>query len=249
MPASRPLLFISDLHLSESIPKTVAAFERFIAVTASDAGAVYILGDLFEYWIGDDMLGTPFAQHVAATLRSLSSRGIALYLMQGNRDFLLGERFARAAGGTLLPDPFVLDAFERRIVLAHGDALCTADIGYQRFRRVSHSAAGRCFFLSWPLKWRLALAARMRDRSQTTWTPERMAIADVTPDAVAKLFASSGATTMIHGHTHLPATHRMHIDRVPIERWVIPDWDLDHGAPRGGYLRLDAHGLAQRPLD
>jgi UDP-2,3-diacylglucosamine hydrolase len=248
MADTRPLLFISDLHLSPAIPNTVAGFERFIAGKAGEAGAVYILGDLFEFWIGDDMLATPFAQGVATTLRSLSERGITLYLMQGNRDFQLGRRFAEAAGGTLLPDPTVIEAFGRSIVLAHGDALCTADTGYQRFRSISHSRAGRCFFLSWPLRWRLALAERMRKKSHTTWTSERMAIADVTPEAVAALFRSSGTVTMIHGHTHLPATHRLVIDGQPAERWVIPDWDLDHGKPRGGYLRLDAGGLEQLPL-
>ena len=249
MNTARALLLISDLHLSPSIPNTVDAFERFIERTASDAGAVYILGDLFEYWIGDDMLATPFAQQVARTLRSLSERGIALYLMQGNRDFLLGKRFADAAAGTLLPDPYVIEAFGRRIVLAHGDALCTADVGYQRFRRVSHSAAGRCFFLSWPLRWRLALAERMRHKSQTTWTAERMAVADVTQEAVTRLFRASGAGTLIHGHTHLPATHRQVIDAHDTERWVIPDWELDHGTPRGGYLKIDAHGVSAHPLD
>lgn len=249
MPCSRPLLFISDLHLSPAIPNTVEAFRYFVAQTASQASAVYILGDLFEYWIGDDMLATRFAQQVAETLATLRARGIGLYLMQGNRDFLLGSRFAEAAGATLLPDPFVFEAFSRRIVLAHGDALCTADSGYQRFRRISHSAAGRRFFLSWPLRWRLALANRMRKQSQTTWTAERMAIADVTSDAVTALFRASGATTMIHGHTHLPATHRQVLDGAPIQRWVIPDWELDHGTPRGGYLALDERGLCAYPLE
>jgi UDP-2,3-diacylglucosamine hydrolase len=249
MRPTRPLLFISDLHLSPAIPNTVAAFERFISVTAAQADAVYILGDLFEYWIGDDMLATPFAQQVARTLHTLSERGIALYLMQGNRDFLLGTRFAKAAGATLLPDPFVFDAFGQRVVLAHGDALCTADIGYQRFRRVSHSAAGRCFFLSWPLKWRLALAERMRNKSQTTWTPERMAVADVTQDGVSDLLRSSRASILIHGHTHRPAVHRQSVNGRATERWVIPDWELDHGAPRGGYLVFDESGVSERALD
>lgn len=249
MDSTRPLLFISDLHLSPAIPNTVEAFEHFVAVTAERASAVYILGDLFEYWIGDDMLATSFAKRVAKTLHTLQERGIALYLMQGNRDFLLGARFAQASGGTLLPDPFTFDAFGRRIVLAHGDALCTADIGYQRFRRVSHSAAGRRFFLSWPLKWRLALAARMRNKSQTTWTPERMAIADVTSDAVTSLLRASQAAILIHGHTHRPAVHRQVVDQRPTQRWVIPDWELDHGEPRGGYLMLDASGVSTHPLD
>src|ERR1700731_579883 len=130
----RPILLISDLHLSTALPRTVAAFEHFIRVTAAQAQAVYILGDLFEYWVGDDELSTPFAARMCALMHSLAERGIALYIMHGNRDFLLGVRFAQAAGAVLLNDPFVLQAFGRCIVLAHGDALCTLDTGYQRFR-------------------------------------------------------------------------------------------------------------------
>jgi len=249
--ARRPLFFVSDLHLSEAIPKTVAAFEHFIAVTADHADSVFILGDLFEFWIGDDVLDASvdnerarFARRMAALLHTLGERGIALYVMQGNRDFLLGAGFMKAAGAMLLPDPFVIKAFGARIVLAHGDALCTADPAYQRFRRFARNRFAQRVFLSLPLKTRLAIAERMRSTSEDGRMRPASAKYDVTLEAVDRLFRGSGTPVMIHGHTHLPARHEDG-DRV---RWVLPDWDLDHGEPRGGYLRIDESGIRVLPL-
>lgn len=224
--AARPFLFVSDLHLSDAIPHTVAAFERFVRVTADSADSVFILGDLFEYWIGDDILEhDPFAARMAALLHTFSERGIALYVMHGNRDFLLGKRFMKAAGALLIPDPSVIVAFGNRIVLAHGDAQCTADRGYQWFRR--------------------ALAQRMRASSETGRMRPASPRYDVTRKGVAALLRRSGARTIIHGHTHKPARH-VEADGV---RWVLPDWELDHGLRRGGYLRVDAEGIRALPLD
>ncbi|RKP51210.1 UDP-2,3-diacylglucosamine diphosphatase [Trinickia fusca] len=244
--APRPLLFISDLHLSAAIPHTVAAFERFITVTADSADSVFVLGDLFEYWIGDDMLAAdPFAARIAALLHTLSERGIALYVMHGNRDFLLGKRFMKAAGAIWLPDPFVMTAFGTRIVLAHGDALCTADRKYQTFRRIARLRALQLLFLASPLKWRRALAERMRVSSEEGRTRPPSPLYDVTNDGVEALFRSSKTSTMIHGHTHRPAHHY----ETSGTRWVLPDWDFDHGTHRGGYLRVDAEGIRALPLD
>jgi UDP-2,3-diacylglucosamine hydrolase len=244
--APRPLMLISDLHLSPAIPNTIAAFEHFILVTADSADSVFVLGDLFEYWVGDDILRVdPFAERVAAVLHTLSERGIALYVMHGNRDFLLGKRFMRAAGAIWLPDPFVMTAFGARIVLAHGDALCTADHKYQTFRRVARCRAAQLLFLAWPLRWRRALAERMRLTSEEGRSRPPSPLYDVTSDGVAALFKSSNTTTMIHGHTHKPARH----DESGGTRWVLPDWDLDHGTRRGGYLRIDAEGIHAFPLD
>ncbi|BBE09243.1 UDP-2,3-diacylglucosamine hydrolase [Mycoavidus cysteinexigens] len=242
---ARPVYFISDLHLSLAIPNTVAAFEHFIENTANDAQAVYILGDLFEYWIGDDMLVTPFAQKIAAQLHTLAERGIQLYIMPGNRDFLLGAHFAQAAGATLLDDPCLLEAFNLRTVLAHGDALCTADGFYQKYRKIVRCHAVQRFFLSWPLRWRLALAARIRARSGAQKRPRELMLGDVTEAAVLRLLAQYDVTTMIHGHTHRPAQHR----HGAATRWVLPDWDYDQGTPRGGYLKLDQNGIQAWPLE
>jgi UDP-2,3-diacylglucosamine hydrolase len=250
--AARPLFFISDLHLSDAIPQTVAAFEHFVNVTANEADSVFILGDLFEFWVGDDVLDSAvdheraaFARRMAALMHTLSERGIALYVMHGNRDFLLGKRFMKAAGAMPLPDPFVITAFGIRIVVAHGDALCTDDAGYQRFRRFARNPLAQRMFLSLPLKIRLGIAERMRSTSEDGRMRPASAKYDVTRGAVANLFASTGTHTIIHGHTHLPARHQ----EADGTRWVMPDWDLDHGDPRGGYLRVDANGIRALPLE
>src|SRR6201996_6908984 len=164
--AARPFFLLSDIHLSEAIPRTVAAFEHFIRFTAEQADSVFILGDLFEYWIGDDMLVEPFVARMAALLHTLSERGIALYIMHGNRDFLLGKRFMKAAGAIWLPDPISITAFGTRIALAHGDALCTDDRGYQVFRKIVRNRFLQRLFLAWPYRSRHALAQRLRANSE-----------------------------------------------------------------------------------
>ncbi|MGI4855677.1 MAG: UDP-2,3-diacylglucosamine diphosphatase [Janthinobacterium lividum] len=243
--AERATLFLADLHLSPAIPRTVAAFERFIdAIDPCDVGTVYILGDLFEFWIGDDMLRTPFVAALVARLASLQARGVTLCIMHGNRDFLLGRRFARAAAAELIPDPYILDAAGTRWILTHGDALCTDDIGYQRFRRIARQRAVQRVFLAWPQRWRMKLAGNMRANSEQAGQ-SRMHISDVNGSAVAALFEQGSAARMIQGHTHRPARHdESHAGRVAT-RWVLPDWELDADPPRGGYLRLDAQGLRE----
>ncbi|MDE1183983.1 UDP-2,3-diacylglucosamine diphosphatase [Paraburkholderia sp.] len=246
--AARPFFFISDLHLSDAIPHTVAAFEHFVRVTAEQADSVFILGDLFEYWIGDDMLAEPFVARMAALMHTLPERGIALYIMHGNRDFLMGKRFMKAAGAIWLPDPFVITAFGTRIALAHGDALCTADRGYQWFRKLARSRFAQMLFLAWPYRWRRALAERMRSDSEAGRARPPLPKYDVTAEGVGALFKKTGTTTLIHGHTHRPAQHR----EPGGTRWVLPDWDLDHGAhgeKRGGYLRIDTEGIRAYRLD
>ncbi|PLZ02713.1 UDP-2,3-diacylglucosamine diphosphatase [Burkholderia sp. WAC0059] len=243
--AARPFLFISDLHLNESIPRTVEAFEHFVRVTADQADSVFILGDLFEYWIGDDMLADPFVARMTALLRTLAERGVALYVMHGNRDFLLGKRFMKAAGAIWLPDPIAITAFGTRIALAHGDALCTDDRGYQLFRRFARARPMQWLFLAWPYRWRRALAERMRTASEAGRARPPLPRYDVTARGVAALFRHSRAATIIHGHTHRPAQHL----EPGGTRWVLPDWDLDHGEARGGYLRIDSEGFRALPLD
>ncbi len=248
---ARPLFFIADLHLSEAIPKTVAAFEHFIDVTTNDADSVFILGDLFEFWVGDDMLDpsvtgerAELARRMTKRLHMLSERGIGLYMMHGNRDFLLGPHFMKEAGAMLLPDPFVVTAFGSRIVLAHGDGLCTADRNYQRFRDVARNRFAQNLFLRLPLETRLRISQRMRTNSKDARSTGMSAKYDVTKQAVSALFIGSRTQTMIHGHTHRPAMHR----EVEGTRWVLPDWELDVDPPRGGYLRIDRNGVRALPL-
>ncbi|APR35603.1 UDP-2,3-diacylglucosamine diphosphatase [Paraburkholderia sp. SOS3] len=243
--AARPFYFLSDLHLSEAMPRTVAAFEHFIRVNAEQADSVFILGDLFEYWIGDDMLAEPFPARMAALMHTLSERGIALYVMHGNRDFLLGKRFMKAAGAIWLPDPFVITSFGTRIALAHGDGQCTDDRGYLRFRRIARNRFAQWLFLLWPYRWRKALAERMRRTGDENRARPVSPRYDVTRQGIAALFKKTGTATIIHGHTHRPARHR----EAGGTRWVLPDWDLDHGERRGGYLRIDAEGIRALPLD
>ncbi|CAH2798433.1 MAG: UDP-2,3-diacylglucosamine diphosphatase (EC [uncultured Caballeronia sp.] len=248
---ARALFFISDLHLSEAIPQTVAAFEYFIEVTANEADSVFILGDLFEFWIGDDILDAPatdpraaFARRMARVMHTLSERGIGLYVMHGNRDFLLGPRFMKDVGAMLLPDPFVITAFGKHLVFAHGDGLCTADRMYQHFRAVARSRFAQRLFLGLPLNTRLGIGQRMRAKSEGARMTRTSAKYDVTKKAVSELFIGSRTHTLIHGHTHRPAMHR----EVEGVRWVLPDWELDTAPPRGGYLRLDENGLCAQPL-
>ncbi|MGF7190779.1 UDP-2,3-diacylglucosamine hydrolase [Robbsia andropogonis] len=260
----RASLFLSDLHLSPTLPRTTNAFTRFIdAVDPADVAEVYILGDLFEFWIGDDMLEAAFESDVAARLATLRQRGIALYVMHGNRDFLMGRRFAHAAGATLINDPMAIDRFARRYVLTHGDLLCTDDIPYQRFRRVVRWRSLQWLFLRWPLRWRMALAARIRANSARQGGA-RMVYTDVNREAVQHLYRRFAADRMIQGHTHRPARHDdgpaaaphhdapapMSTDTVTdiagnrLIRWVLTDWELDGASPRAAFLRVDATGEA-----
>ncbi|VVD91400.1 UDP-2,3-diacylglucosamine diphosphatase [Pandoraea terrigena] len=252
-----PALFISDLHLSPALPRTVQVFEDFLRGPAREASALFILGDLFEYWIGDDMLDVDaptdtrpeaapphpeplgaFARRMTAAMAALSASGVPIAVMRGNRDFLLGHRFARAAGAILLDDPCVFSFLGQAVVLSHGDQLCTDDVGYQRFRRVAHSPLGKAFFLTLPLRLRMAIANRIRRRSAAKGA-HRMAYADANAQAIAALLDAAGERTLVHGHTHRPARH---VDGRRV-RWVLPDWEFDAATPRGGYLQWDHQGL------
>ncbi|MCE4059016.1 UDP-2,3-diacylglucosamine diphosphatase [Pandoraea sputorum] len=252
-----PALFISDLHLSPALPQTVQVFEDFLRGPAREASILFILGDLFEYWIGDDMLdadrdtehaptsATPaseplgvFARRMTAAMAELSASGVPIAVMRGNRDFLLGKRFARAAGAVMLDDPCVFSFLGQALVLSHGDQLCTDDVGYQRFRRVAHSPLGKAFFLTLPLRMRMGIADRIRRRSAAKGA-HRMAYADANANAIAALLDAAGERTLVHGHTHRPARH---VDGRRV-RWVLPDWEFDVDPPRGGYLQWDTHGL------
>ncbi|ODP30650.1 UDP-2,3-diacylglucosamine diphosphatase [Pandoraea sp. ISTKB] len=249
-----PALFISDLHLSPALPRTVQVFEDFLRGPAREASILFILGDLFEYWIGDDMLDADrahdaraegcaeplgvFARRMTAAMAALSASGVPIAVMRGNRDFLLGRRFAQAAGAVMLDDPCVFSFLGQALVLSHGDQLCTDDVGYQRFRRIAHSPLGKAFFLTLPLRLRMGIADRIRRRSAAKGA-HRMAYADANANAIAALLDAAGERTLVHGHTHRPARHA---DGRRV-RWVLPDWEFDIDPPRGGYLQWDAHGL------
>jgi UDP-2,3-diacylglucosamine hydrolase len=226
-------LFISDLHLSESRPAANEAFFAFIEGKAREAESLFILGDLFEYWVGDDDLADPFNSVVAGFLRELSRSGVKLGVMQGNRDFLYGPGFCNATGAALLPDPLVEDFAGARTLLMHGDTLCTRDTEYQEWRRKVHSEAFQRDFLSRPLAARREMAADAREMSAVAKGAKAMEIMDVEQSAVRAALRAHGATRLIHGHTHRPGRHELEVDGRRCERWVLPDW---YGA--GGYLAL-----------
>lgn len=241
--APAPLaLFISDLHLQESHPRTAEAFFRFLAERARHAGRLYLLGDIFEYWAGDDDVKAPFNQRIVDALRALGDAGVALYWLAGNRDFLAGAGFARAAGLTLLAEPHVATIGGQRIALVHGDAECTGDAKYMEFRAMVREPAWQQQFLALPLAQRKAIIAGLREGSREAHSTKSYEMMDVTPAAVDALFAATGSDVIIHGHTHRPALHEAGGKR----RYVLPDWELDAEPQRGGWIAVDAGGNITR---
>ncbi|QOL49232.1 UDP-2,3-diacylglucosamine diphosphatase [Massilia litorea] len=241
-PARTAALFISDLHLQESHPLTAEAFFRFLDEQAAHADQLYLLGDIFEYWAGDDDLDTPFHARVIAALRALADRGVEVFWMAGNRDFLVGAGFAQAAGLRLLDEPHVATIAGQRIALVHGDAECTLDIKYMEFRATVRNQAWQEQFLAMPLAQRKAIIAGLREGSREAHTTKSYEIMDVTPAAIDALFETLGVEVLIHGHTHRPALH-LHGGK---RRYVLPDWELDVQPPRGGWIAVDDHGSVTR---
>ncbi|WP_306392170.1 UDP-2,3-diacylglucosamine diphosphatase [Telluria beijingensis] len=244
---ARPFaLFISDLHLQVSHPRTVDAFLAFLAERAVQAERLYLLGDIFEYWAGDDDLDDPFNRRIVDALRAVHDAGTAVCWMAGNRDFLVGADFARAAGLSLLQEPHVIEAGARRVALVHGDAECTLDTGYMAFRAQVRQPAWQAQFLGMPLAQRKAIITGLREGSREAQTEKLYETMDVTPDAIDAVFAATGADVIIHGHTHRPAVHE-HGDKL---RYVLPDWELDADPVRGGWIALHADGsIVRHDLD
>jgi UDP-2,3-diacylglucosamine hydrolase len=218
--------FVSDLHLDESRPRATAAFLRFLA--ALRAESLYVLGDLFEAWLGDDD-DAALGSEVADAFAQVAARGTQLSFQHGNRDFLLGAGFARRSGVTLLPESHVATIAGRPTLLLHGDTLCTGDVAYQQFRRQTRAEAWQASFLAQPLAARRAFAAQARARSaeHTASAPE--ALMDVAPDAVRDALRAAGVTRLVHGHTHRPAIHAFDLDGRACERIVLGDW-YDQGS-------------------
>lgn len=237
------ILLISDLHLEEERPDITRAFLHFLATRARQAEALYILGDFFEVWIGDDAM-TPFQQSIANALRALSERGTRIYLMHGNRDFMLGKGFCRAAGCTLLGDPSVVEFGGERVLLMHGDSLCTRDEGYMRLRRLLRNPLSLFILRNLPLSTRRKLARKLRSESRAQTRMKASDIIDVTPELIPRVLAEHGVRTLIHGHTHRPATHELEVDGHPARRIVLGDWDQ-----QGWALQVDESGFQQAPFD
>lgn len=228
-------LLVADLHLSSDTPEINQGFYRYLEHTAPGADALYILGDLFDAWIGDDLLDanshplSVVAHEVIRHLRRLSSDGTAVYLMHGNRDFLLGERFINACQAFLLPDIEEVEIQGVPVVLLHGDSMCTQDEAYMAFRQQSRNPEWQAQMLALPLEQRVALAQSLRTQSGEANANKAEAIMDVTPKEVIALMERHGLTTMIHGHTHRPKVHDLTVEDVPAKRYVLGDWDAQHG--------------------
>ena len=234
-------LFISDLHLAGERPDTSERFFRFLSGEAAGAQLLCVLGDLFEYWIGDDELdaadGDPLARDTARAFRNLTRSGVRVHLMHGNRDFLLGEGFVAATGTGLLQDPTVLQVAGIPTLLMHGDTLCTDDHDYQAWRRTARSETWRREFLAAPLAERRAQVLELREKSRQVVAAKPAEIMDVNDTAVREAFRRHGVRRLIHGHTHRSAYHEIEVNGARCERWVLPDW---YG--RGGYLAVDEMG-------
>jgi len=230
-------LFISDLHLDSTRPEITALFLRFLREEASDAEALYILGDLFEAWVGDDEPGEP-AGSVRTALRQLADAGTAVFLMRGNRDFLFGPRFAAESGARLLPDPAVVALYGEPTLLMHGDLLCTDDTAYQAFRAMVRNPAWQEEFLGKSLAERQDFAAKARAASKQHQSGTMESIMDVTPVAVEATLVRHGVTRLIHGHTHRPAIHTLTANQRRAQRIVLGDWYT-----QGSVLRVDADGF------
>ncbi|KGD75232.1 UDP-2,3-diacylglucosamine hydrolase [Tatumella morbirosei] len=228
-------LFIADLHLCQEEPAITAGFLRFLQREATDCEALYILGDLFESWIGDDD-PNPLHQQVAEALRALT---VPVFFIHGNRDFLLGQAYARRCGMQLLPEEQLLELYGRRVLIMHGDTLCTDDEGYQRFRQKVHQPWLQRLFLMLPLFVRQKIAARMRNDSSKANQSKSMEIMDVNPQAVEQAMQRYHASLLIHGHTHRPEIHSLTVSHQPAQRAVLGAWHR-----QGSMIVLDDSGVS-----
>lgn len=217
--------FISDLHLSAAHARSTELFQKFMTETAPGADALYILGDLFEYWAGDDDLDDPYHRRICAALRELDAQGTRIFLMHGNRDFLMDEELGMACNAFFLDDPTLIDLYGTPTLLSHGDALCTDDAEYQRFRELVRGGEWQAQFLAQPLPQRKAQVEELRRRSEMMKLDKDISLMDVSDAAVNALLRMHHYPRLIHGHTHLPARHVHHLDGHSCERWVLGDWD------------------------
>ncbi|MDH3748889.1 MAG: UDP-2,3-diacylglucosamine diphosphatase [Gammaproteobacteria bacterium] len=231
-------LFISDLHLAADHPDIGTQFLAFLHGEASRAESLYILGDMFETWVGDDDPNAYYAEMKAA-IHALIGRGVPVFFMHGNRDFLIGERFAAETGITILPDPHQIDLYGTDVLLSHGDAMCIDDVAYQQFRTKTRDPKWQAAMLEKPLDERLAFAAQARLQSKQHYAMANKKIMDVNEGAVKETFAKYGADVLLHGHTHRPAVHKLAIGGLQATRIVLGDW-----YKQGSVLRWDAAGYS-----
>ncbi|CAM7994778.1 UDP-2,3-diacylglucosamine diphosphatase [Lelliottia nimipressuralis] len=235
-------LFIADLHLQTEEPAITAGFLRFLQGEARSADALYILGDLFEAWIGDDD-PNPLHREIAAAIKALVDSGVPCFFIHGNRDFLLGKRFARESGMTLLPEEQVLDLYGRQVLIMHGDTLCTDDTGYLAFRAKVHTPWIQTLFLALPLFIRNRIAAKMRAGSKAANSSKSLSIMDVNPQAVIEVMEKHRVQWLIHGHTHRPDVHTLSANGEPAHRVVLGAWHTE-----GSMVKVTPDGIELIPF-
>ncbi|HEX2827927.1 MAG TPA: UDP-2,3-diacylglucosamine diphosphatase [Burkholderiales bacterium] len=236
-------LFISDLHLAAERPRILEQFHAFVDTTARGADALYVLGDLFDEWLGDDNSDDPLNADVALAFARLAASGTAVYFMHGNRDVLVGGDFAKRAGATLLPDPTLIDLYGTPTLLMHGDTLCTDDVKYLTWRAYAHDPGNQARFLGQTIAGRRAEMEALQARNRSEKADKSAEIMDVNADAVAEVLRTHGYPRLIHGHTHRPARHVHAVDGRRCERYVLADW-----YESGSYLRCDASGCVSVDL-
>ena len=226
--------FIADLHLAQNRPDITACFLSFLKTEAVNAEALYILGDLFEYWIGDDDT-SEFIHEIATALKDLADKNIPIFYIHGNRDFLLGKRYAKLSGMTLLPEVALIDLYGEPVVIMHGDTLCTQDVDYQAFRKKSRSWWWQTMIKSLPLFVRKKIAENYRSQSAAATAIKSQDIMDVTESEVVKCLEEYQSQVLIHGHTHRPFTHQLTANNLPAQRIVLGDW-----YEQGAWLKVTA---------
>ncbi len=237
-------IFVSDLHLCDTRPGITAAFGSFLSQTAAKADSLYILGDLFEYWPGDDCIAAGLYTDTIVSLRALSQAGVPVFFMHGNRDFLIGQEFTRTTGVTLLQDPGVITLYGTPVLLSHGDALCKDDLAYQEFRQQVRQPDWQTKFLSQPLPQRIAIIEQLRSTSDREKSAKSMDIMDVNQDSVQHLLSEYDYPSIfIHGHTHRPARHELEVSGHKCTRWVLGDW-----YEQGSYLCVSPTGVTTHKL-
>lgn len=241
----------SDIHLGPQAPATTRAFHAFLDQACAQADALILCGDIFDAWIGDDvaLLDPPsWLSDILESFRHVSA-AIPLWLGRGNRDFLIGKTLTEHVGARLLPDLVRLETDSGAILLSHGDEYCTADRGYQRFRRIVRCPAVQATFLALSLKTRRGIANWARQRSMRANREKSTYVMDVSPDAIERAFTGNTITTLVHGHTHRPAIHALTVQGIARRRIVLPDWDCDHSQPRGGWLTINQQGCTLHHID
>lgn len=238
--SDKPILFISDLHLEPERKDISQAFFNFLETHAAKAQALFILGDFFNVWLGDDYV-TELSTQVARKLHALSETGISIKLMHGNRDFLIGDTFAKSCGAELIQEPFLLEAFNQKILLMHGDVLCTKDHDYMSFRQMVRDSNWQQEFLNRPVEDRIAFAVEARKQSKSMSSNKADDIMDVTTDAVTEIMQAHAVKTLIHGHTHRPAVHELCANK---QRMVLGDWDKN-----AWYISLNKDQLSLNKIE